>query len=122
MFFSTHLIDEIENAANRVAIIEAGRTIYEGGLTDLGNSVACFRLPLTDSASGATGSSPLAIDYALTDKVQLLQQRHHHDGIDQVLRFPDGIPSDLALAPGWQYRPISLEDVFIAMVSAQPYR
>jgi len=34
-FFSTHLIDEIEVAAHRVGIVDAGVTRYEGTVTDL---------------------------------------------------------------------------------------
>lgn len=121
VFFSTHLIDEIENAAHRVAIIEAGRTIYEGSLAALGNSVACFSI-LPDADPGTTVNSPFAGEYSLPGTVQVLQQRRHHGGMEVVMRFPDGIPADILLAPGWQRQPISLEDVFIAMVSAAAFR
>jgi len=42
VFFSTHLIDDIESIANRIGIVEAGHAIYEGPLSALRESVVSY--------------------------------------------------------------------------------
>jgi ABC-2 type transport system ATP-binding protein len=48
VFFSSHLVGEVEKLADRVGIVQAGRTCFEGRVVDLRDSVR--RLALTDDA------------------------------------------------------------------------
>ncbi len=50
-FFSTHLIDEIELVANRVGVVDAGRTKFEGSVVALGDRVRLFEKRLAEGDS-----------------------------------------------------------------------
>jgi ABC-2 type transport system ATP-binding protein len=118
VFFSTHLIDEIESAADRIGIIESGRTAYEGELKALARSVRAYRRPLEDETPvGAHGPFAEMERHRLEDATLLQQHRRGHE-IEAVIRFPGDAPTGLQLEPGWRTEPISLEDVFIAIVNA----
>jgi ABC-2 type transport system ATP-binding protein len=39
VFFSTHLVEEVERLADRICILDRGRALYEGSLDDLRSSV-----------------------------------------------------------------------------------
>lgn len=39
VFFSTHLVEEVERLADRICILDRGRALYEGSLEDLRSSV-----------------------------------------------------------------------------------
>ncbi len=47
-FFSTHLVDEIELIAPRLAVIDAGRTAFEGEVTSLRDRVRRLTLSVAD--------------------------------------------------------------------------
>lgn len=118
VFFSTHLIDEIENAADRICIIESGRTAYEGELKALAGSVCAYRRPLTaEDPTGTDGPFAESEKHRL-DGAALLQKHKRRDSLEMVVRFPDEVPANLQLAEGWRAESLSLEDVFIAIVSS----
>lgn len=48
VFFSSHLVGEVEKLADRVGIVQAGRTRFEGSVVDLQDSVR--RMALADDA------------------------------------------------------------------------
>ncbi len=50
-FFSTHLIDEIERVADRVGVVDGGRTVFEGSVTALGDRVRLFERPIQEGES-----------------------------------------------------------------------
>ena len=52
-FFSTHLIDEIEVLADRIGIVEGGRTVYEGRLAPLREGLARFSIARADDVPGS---------------------------------------------------------------------
>lgn len=95
VFFSSHLIDEVERVASRVGIIEAGRMVYEGSIADLRATVRAVSLPPEVPLDGFHALRAL--------------------GDARVLR---------ATAEVWAARPdvadasraLSLDDIFIALV------
>jgi ABC-2 type transport system ATP-binding protein len=55
VMLSSHLLAEVEEVCSRVAVINGGRIVYEGSLTELGASTAPrYRLQATDPARAAT--------------------------------------------------------------------
>ena len=111
-FFSSHLIDEVEAAADRVGIIEAGRAIYEGDLDTLSARVR--------KATGPVGSDVPEI--LLRDEYRMLQNRTRRDLREIVIQASatDGFDG-LSLPDRWQLQRMSLEDIFVSMV-ARPLR
>lgn len=111
--FSSHLIDEVERAADTVGIINQGLMCYEGSLETLRHSIrryvvecgddADFDLPLDVTSNGAT----------------ILQDRRSKTHRSVTVRFHEpAIPGnyDLTIAP-WRAEQPSLEDIFVDMVS-----
>ena len=55
VLLSSHLLTEVEELCNRVAIIRKGRIVYEGALSDLiGTAVGAFKLRTTDPERART--------------------------------------------------------------------
>jgi ABC-2 type transport system ATP-binding protein len=51
VFLSSHLLAEVEELCNRVAIIRSGRIVYEGAIAELKRTAASsYRLRTTDQA------------------------------------------------------------------------
>jgi len=112
-FFSTHLIDEIEAIADRIGIVEAGRTVYEGELDPLRNSIATWSIDVNQYNPGS-----------LPGEFARRYQRVLHEGERRgrwtiTLQFAEEALAshEIILDPGWMHEQMSLEDVFIAMVS-----
>jgi ABC-2 type transport system ATP-binding protein len=54
VFLSSHLLAEVQAVCNRVAVINAGRIVYEGSLSDLESSTGSqYRLHATDPGRAA---------------------------------------------------------------------
>ncbi len=54
VMLSSHLLSEVQEICNRVAVIDNGRIVHEGSLTDLAQSTAArYRLRSTDSERAA---------------------------------------------------------------------
>jgi len=111
VFFSTHLIDDIESIADRIGIIESGRTIYEGGLAALSRHIATYTISEEMYQRGV-----LPGDF-VKEGAWLLQQGARHGKYFMVFEFMHGAPAQPPLDYRWQEEPMSLEDVFIAMVA-----
>lgn len=111
IFFSTHLIDDIEAIADRIGIVESGKTVYEGGLTPLSNSIATYSI---EESLYRPGNVPG--EFA-NGAEHVLQSGARHGRHRLVLQFPYGAPRSPVLEYGWQEDPMSLEDVFIAVVA-----
>ena len=116
-FFSTHLIDEIEAIANRIAIVEGGRTIYTGALESLASHTVGYSIALEDDVPGSLPGQFAA------DHLRLLEESVR-GGRRRLVMFlgerPDpGSASRTqapVLDPGWRTESVSLEDVFVALV------
>lgn len=117
-FFSTHLIDEIEAVADRIAIVEGGRAIYEGALAPLVARTVGYSIAVEHDVPGSF-PGPFAAAYMemLDDSVR--GGRRH-----LVMFLRDDIALEQAsaqagtpqLSPGWRHESLSLEDVFVALV------
>ncbi|MEE9321783.1 MAG: ABC transporter ATP-binding protein [Granulosicoccus sp.] len=112
-FFSTHLIDEIEAVATRIGIVEAGRTMYEGTLHPLRDSMATWSI---DARNWVEGSLPG--EFAQS-RLRILQEGERQGRHWMTLQFSGTAPVVQVeqLLPGWRHDIMTLEDVFIAVVS-----
>jgi ABC-2 type transport system ATP-binding protein len=112
-FFSTHLIDEIELAAHRVGIIDAGRARYEGRVGDLAARVRRLVHPFVE------GEPEPELPAALIEtegSFTVLQRRTRDQRRELVVQsdHPEQFPQ--LLAGGWALEPMALEEIFIDMV------
>ena len=112
-FFSTHLIDEIEAIADRIGIVEAGQTLYEGELDPLRNSIATWSIDSRDYTKGS-----LPGDFA-NQRLRVLYDGERRGRRVVTLQFLEETlaTNEIVLNPGWSHDAMSLEDVFIAIVS-----
>ncbi len=112
-FFSTHLIDEIEAIADRIGIVEGGRTMYEGELDPLRNSIGTWSI---DSRDHTPGSIPG--EFA-RQSIRVLSEVERRGRWVVTLQFKEETLAthEIVLYPGWRHDAMSLEDVFIAIVS-----
>ena len=114
-FFSTHLVDEIEAVADRIGIVEGGRTVYEGGLESLRASLSRFSVA---GEAGVPGGLPGPFAPA---RPRVLEDQSRGGRRFLTLQFEGPAPAReaLALEPGWRHEPMTLEDVFVAVVAAR---
>lgn len=112
-FFSTHLIDEIEAIADRIGIVESGRTIYDGALEPLRESVSCWSIAKEHFEPG-----DLPGEFA-RNSLRILKQEERQGRWVITLQFSHEAPpmNDMTVNDGWRNEPMSLEDVFIAVVA-----
>ncbi len=111
VFFSTHLIDEIESIADRIAIIESGKTVYEGGLQTLSKLIASYSI---DESLYQEGSVPGECVY----QGSWCLQKGVRDGKwFMIFEYEREAPVDPVLNPGWQQDSMTLEDTFVALVA-----
>ncbi|CAN5198820.1 ABC transporter ATP-binding protein [soil metagenome] len=101
-FFSTHLLDEVERAADRVGIIHQGKIRYEGSLPTLRNRVRRINCPVPLQLPG--GFAPWREEASGDNRRHIVASADppHWD----LARWPDGTLVE----------PLSLEDIFIACV------
>ncbi len=111
IFFSTHLIDDIEAIADRIGIVESGKTVYEGGLKPLSDSIATYSI---DESLYRPGSVP---GNFVDGIARIIHSGSRQGRQSLVLQFPHGVPQSPVLDYGWQEDPMTLEDVFIAVVA-----
>lgn len=103
--FSSHLIDEVERAADRVGIIHRGKMRYEGRITELREQVRAVQLP--------EGAEPLV----LPPGYELWRDELRDGGRRLVLRADVSTWGGNELA-GRDVARLSLEDIFIACVGS----
>lgn len=110
-FFSSHLIDEVELAADTVGIIDGGRMLYEGPLDQLRASARRLRGPVgADEEPWREELAQLGVR-VLQDRVTDGQRELYVQGSPQVMAA--GLP----LPAGFVVQAPSLEDIFVAMVT-----
>jgi len=112
-FFSTHLIDEIEAIADRIGIVESGRTIYDGALDPLRNSINCWSIAKELYVPG-----DLPGEFA-RNSLRVLKDGERQGRWVVTLQFSQNAMAltEIVLNEGWRNEPMSLEDVFIAVVA-----
>ena len=118
-FFSTHLVDEIEAVADRIGIVEGGRSVYEGRLEPLRRSMARFSIALADDVPGGLPGGFAHERLRVLEDREVAGRQGSPSRRELTLQFAGAAPGtgELALAPGWRREPMSLEDVFIATVT-----
>jgi ABC-2 type transport system ATP-binding protein len=113
VFFSTHLIGDIESLADRIGILDQGTLVYEGSLDALSKRTASFSADVTPE----TDAFPL--DELNGYPFDIVQAGGDTRKQTVILRWlsdeqPNIPPS--ALPNGWQPVELSLEDIFVAMI------
>lgn len=115
IFFSSHLIDEVEAAANCIGIIEKGKMYYQGALSELSNSVRLLKHPPVDSGDIELPSFLLEGSYG----IKIIQDRMLNGERHLVVRNsenPDIFSSMFFGEGNWSVEKMSLEDIFIELV------
>lgn len=112
-FFSSHLVDEIELVAHRVAILEDGRTRYEGTIEALVERAQRVRAPLLSETSESEARA--AIESA---GLSVMHDEVRDGELRAIVHAPDPSSWDLLaqLAPQVVLERLPLEEIFIAMV------
>lgn len=113
VFFSTHLIDDIETLSDRIAVIDRGQALYEGDLQQFSNSIACYSIDLMRPAA------TLPIVELAPQALRCLSDTTERRQRSVILQFPSGQMPGVVAGSGWRHRRLSLEDIFIALVSAE---
>jgi len=98
-FFSSHIVDEVQQVANRVGIIQAGKMRFEG-------EVSALLGGLRRVTSSAPVSFPAGFTVVRADVVQA----------DPALWAQSVWPEDVQVAP------VDLEDAFLAFARTDPVR
>ena len=99
--FSSHLIDEVELAADTVGIVDGGRMLWEGPPAALQHQVRRLRPPAPDATLAG---------------VQVLEDRQEPEGRTLLVRAADPEVFAVLAAEGWEVSAASLEDIFVALV------
>ncbi|MBX2823322.1 MAG: ABC transporter ATP-binding protein [Gammaproteobacteria bacterium] len=111
IFFSTHLIDEIESVADRIAIVDHGQSVYAGSLSALSKSIGAWSI-----AASEFDNEGLPGEFALSAR-RVLQDAVRRNRRELILQFEAEVPAVVQLDPGWKREELSLEDIFVAVVS-----
>jgi ABC-2 type transport system ATP-binding protein len=99
--FSSHLIDEVELAADTIGIVDGGRMLWEGPPGELQRQVRRLR---------AGAETPLP------EGLQILEDRREPDARTLLVRAPQLEELEALEAGGWEVSVPSLEDIFVALV------
>jgi ABC-2 type transport system ATP-binding protein len=106
VFFSTHLLHEMERIADRVAILHDGRLLLEAPLDAVKEGCKKVRAVYPDSPPA---SFPL--------EGLLHAERNAHQAVLTVARYDPGMPTRLreAGAASVEVLDLSLEEIFVAL-------
>lgn len=113
--FSSHLIDEVEMAADTIGIVDGGRMLWQGPTKELPQSARCLRY------RGARDGAPPPPDLLASPDggMLVLDDRADDQGrtitVSGSSRSLDALAA-AAVAAGWEVAVPSLEDVFVALV------
>ena len=115
-FYSTHLIEEVEDTADRVGIIDQGRLLYEGRIDTLKQMIRAWVLSRTDELSMRdqedleTPTPPPGFS--------VLKETRNDDEIRWILRAEPEAWNDWHPAQG-VVQEQSLEDIFVTLVGGK---
>jgi ABC-2 type transport system ATP-binding protein len=114
--FSSHLIDEVELAADTIGIIDAGRMVWQGPAPALQRQF--LRLRQRAALDQAAGPPALLARPETETGLTVVEDRTEGETRTLLVRAAD--PAVLqalqAEAPAWEAARPSLEDVFVALV------
>ena len=114
-FFSTHLVNEVERIAGKVGIIDNGRMLFEGAVSDLRGSFRQIRMREALPPPPPEGGEEPSAGVPLPDGFRVVTSKSA-DGVLTVTAqaAPDAWES-LSL-PEAEISRMPLEDIFIALV------
>jgi ABC-2 type transport system ATP-binding protein len=111
VFFSSHQIAEVDQIADRLAIIERGRTVVSGALDDLRERYRRVQLVFDGDAPAASFRAPGVVRVRRQGRVLTVLSS---DGADAVL------DEARALAPvATDVAPVTLKEIFLETVAAE---
>jgi len=113
VLLSSHLLPEVQELCDRVAIVDSGRVVYEGALADLRRQGgAGYRLRTTDDARAlAIAADAPGIEHAHNDHQGIAFQADEQAVAELSLALGRGGVGILALAP----QLATLEDLFFRL-------
>jgi len=111
VFFSSHQIAEVEQIADRIAIIDRGRAVLAGALDELRAQFCRVQLVFDDDAPAIELRAPGALRVRRKGRVLTVVSSH---GADQIL------DETRALCPASvDVFPVTLKDIFLETVAAE---
>jgi ABC-2 type transport system ATP-binding protein len=111
VFFSSHQIAEVDQIADRVAIIDAGRAVVAGALDDLREQYRRIQLVFDGAAPDAALRAPGILRTRRDGRVLTLLSSAGSDAVVAEARALNPVSVDVT--------PVSLRDVFLEAVRAE---
>jgi ABC-2 type transport system ATP-binding protein len=121
VFLTTQYLEEADQLAGRVAVLDAGRIVAEGTTAELKDRVAGQRLDLTLAGPGAFAEAEHRLgDRATHRDPSALTLGVPTDGTAPAVRaLLDEIDPERALVGAFAVRATTLDDVFLALTSPE---
>jgi ABC-2 type transport system ATP-binding protein len=112
VFLSSHLLSEVEQVCDEVAIVAAGRTVVQGTVADVlaRTRPAAVWVKVADIAGAAAALARAGFHLELDgDRIRVAVAAERADGVTRVLAAEEHFPSEL--------RPVetTLEDAYFAL-------
>ena len=107
VFFSSHMIDEVERVADWVGIIEEGKLRIASPLEDLKNSVKQVRIVFRDRAPEKVEIEGLLRCQRANREMELVLEQFNEGKLAQIRKYP---------VESLEVIDLSLEDIFVAYV------
>src|SRR5262245_12673358 len=111
VFFSSHQIAEVEQIADRVAIIDRGRTVVSGSLDDLRASFRRVQLVFDGDAPEAAFRAPGIVRVRRAGRVLTLLSNAGAESILAGARALNPVSADVT--------PVTLKDIFLETVEGR---
>ena len=111
VFFSSHQIAEVDQIADRVAIIDRGRTVVAGALDDLREHYRHVQLVFDTDAPAVAFRAPGVVRVRRKGRVLTVLASEGADAILDEARALSPVATDVV--------PVSLKDIFLETVAAE---
>ncbi len=111
VFFSSHQIAEVDQIADRVAIIDGGRTVVAGALDDLRERYRRIQMVFEGEAPHPTFRAPGVVRIGRKGRVLTVLASEGADRIVNEARALDPVSVDLV--------PVTLKEIFLETVAAE---
>ena len=111
VFFSSHQLADVDQIADHIAIIDAGRTVVAGALDDLRAQYRRVQLVFTGEAPEITFRAPGVVRTHRQGRVMTVLSNAGSDGlIEEAMRFGP-VSADVL--------PVTLKDIFLESVAVE---
>jgi ABC-2 type transport system ATP-binding protein len=111
VFFSSHQIAEVEQIADHIAIIDAGRTVMTGALDDIRERFRRVQLVFDGAAPGATFRAPGVERVRREGRVITVLSSAGAEGIIEEARALNPVSVDVV--------PVTLKEIFLETVATE---